>query len=173
MENNEEKVEEFELEPVEIHPEMYVTNLFGEAPSKEIVDSLTLSSGAPTESKSHSTSPYNSTFNIFALTDAIGARKKRDAWVLYMKALASGMVPEEVFYKLVWQFKTMQLAQRTRTAEEADMKAYPYSKAKSFLRNFKEGEIEKFSESLVLGYSTVRRGEGEMETLVEKTLLKL
>ena len=112
-------------------------------------------------------------FNVFTLTDAIGARDKREAWVLYQKALASGMVAEEIFYKLFWQTKTMLLAKRTRNAEEAEMKSFPYSKAKSFLKNFKEGEIEKLSEELVKGYHQVRRGEGEMETLIEKFLLKL
>lgn len=114
-----------------------------------------------------------SDFNIFALTDAIGARRKRDAWVLYQKALASGMVPEEVFYKLVWQVKTMLIASRTKTAEEADMKSFPYSKAKGFLKNFETSELVNLSESLVLGYHKARRGEGEIETLVEKTLLSL
>lgn len=169
---NEENKEEFELEPIEIHPEAYATNLFGEvtkASSDEIVDSFTLSAGAPTESKSHPTAP----FNIFALTDAIGARKKRDAWVLYQKALASGMVPEEIFWKLVWQAKTMLIAERTKTVAETDMKPYPYQKAKEFLRNFKAGEVEKLSESLMLGYHKARRGEGEIECLVEKTLLSL
>ena len=112
-------------------------------------------------------------FNVFTLTDAIGARNKREAWVLYQKALASGMVAEEVFFKLFWQVKTMLLAAKTRNAEEADMKSFPYSKAKGFLRNFKPGELEKLSGELVRGYHQVRRGEGEMETLVEKMLLKL
>ena len=112
-------------------------------------------------------------FNIFILTDALGARKKKDAWVLYRKALASGMAPEDVFFKLFWQVKTMLLAKRTKTAEEADMKSYPYSKAKGYLNNFKEGEIEKLSEKLVLGYHAVRRGEGEMETFVEKAVLSI
>jgi len=112
-------------------------------------------------------------FNIFILTDALGARKKKDAWVLYRKALASGMAPEDVFFKLFWQVKTMLLAKRTKTAEEADMKSYPYGKAKGYLNNFKEGEIEKLSEKLVLGYHAVRRGEGEMETFVEKAVLSI
>ena len=114
-----------------------------------------------------------SDFNIFALTDAIGARKKRDAWVLYQKALASGMVAEEVFYKLVWQVKTMLLASKTKSAVEADMKSFPYTKAKSFLKNFSTSELQNLSTDLVLGYHAARRGEGEIETLVEKTLLKL
>lgn len=114
-----------------------------------------------------------SNFDIFALTDAIGARKKRDAWVLYQKALLTGMVAEEVFFKFVWQFKTMLLASQTKSAEEADMKSFPYNKAKGFLKNFKPEELEKFSEDLVLGYQLAHKGVGEIGTLVEKMLLKL
>jgi DNA polymerase III delta subunit len=126
------------------------------------------------EEESNAVDPQTrSDFNIFSLTDAIGARKKREAWLLYHKALASGMVPEEIFYKVVWQVKTLLLASRTCTASEADMKEYPYSKAKGFLKNFKEGELEKLSEDLVKGYHKVRRGEEETETFLEKTLLSL
>lgn len=114
-----------------------------------------------------------SDFNIFAFTDAIGARKKRDAWVLYQKALAAGMVPEEVFYKLVWQVKTMFIASKTKSVQETDMKPFPYNKAKSFLKNFTTSELQNLSEDLVFGYTLARRGEGEIETLVEKTLLRL
>lgn len=157
--------EEFNLEPVEIHPEYYKTNLFGEKTDATERHSVSRESQTP--------SVWEAPFNIFSLTDAIGARKKRDAWVLYQKALASGMVPEEVFYKLVWQVKTMLVADATSSAAEADMKAFPYSKAKGFLKNFKSGELQKLSEDLVLGYHKARRGEGEIETLVEKTLLRL
>jgi len=162
--NNEQeelKKEEFELNPVEIHPEMYSANLFGEVMDTPKVEEDLIGPKARAD------------FNIFALTDAIGAKKKRDAWVLYMKAIASGMAPEEIFWKLVWQGRTMLIAKNTKSVAETDMKPYPYQKAKEFLRNFKAGEVEKFSENLVLGYHKARRGEGEIETLVEKTLLKL
>lgn len=112
-------------------------------------------------------------FNIWSLTDAVGARKKKDAWILYQKALAAGLAPEEIFYKLVWQVKTLLLAQKTKSAEETDMKPYPYSKAKANLKNWKEGELEDLSEKLVVGYHEARRGEGEVETLVEKIILSL
>lgn len=157
-----ENFNELNLEPVEIHPESYSTNLFGE--KVEVKE----------ESEDDLIGPKaRADFNIFALTDAIGARKKRDAWVLFQKALAAGMVAEEVFYKLVWAVKTMLIANATANALEADMKAFPYSKAKGNLKNFKPGELEKLSENLVLGYHKARRGEGEIETLVEKTLLRL
>jgi len=112
-------------------------------------------------------------FNIFALTDALGARKKREAWILYRKALAAGLSAEEVFFKLFWQVKSMLIALKTKSVEETDMKAFPYAKAKRFLKNFKPGELEKLSEGLVIGYYQARRGEGEVETLVEKILLGL
>ena len=112
-------------------------------------------------------------FNVFAITDALGARDKKLAWVLYQKALAAGLSAEEVFFKLFWQVKSMLLASRTNSVSETDMKPFPYSKAKSFLKNFKPKELEKFSEDLVTGYYEARRGEGDVETLVEKTLLKL
>jgi hypothetical protein len=112
-------------------------------------------------------------FNIWSLTDAVGARKKRDAWVLYQKALSSGMAAEEVFYKIVWQVKTLLLASRCQSAEEAGMKTFPFGKAKANLKNWKEGELEKLSHELVVGYHKARRGEGEIETLIEKIILKL
>ncbi len=112
-------------------------------------------------------------FNIFSFTDAVGARNKKDAWVLYQKALASGMVPEEIFWKIVWAIKTMLLAKVTKSADEADMKPFPYSKAKSNLVNFKEGDLESLSQSLLVGYHNARRGKGEIGTLVEKTILSL
>ncbi len=113
-------------------------------------------------------------FNIFALTDAIGARKKKDAWVLYQKALASGMAAEDVFFRaVIWQVKNTLIASKTKNAGETDMKPFPYSKAKGFLKNFSASELQNLSESLVLGYHRVRQGKGEIETLVEKVLLKL
>lgn len=115
-----------------------------------------------------------SDFNIFSLTDAIGGRKKKEAWILYQKALMTGVPAEVIFFQaLVWQIKSMLIASKTKSVTETDMKPFPYSKAKSFLKNFKDGELEKLSEDLVIGYNLARRGEGEVETLVEKILLGL
>ena len=112
-------------------------------------------------------------FSIFAFTDAVGSRQKRRAWILYRKALSVGISAEEIFYKLVWQIKSMLIASKTKNVGETDMKTFPYNKAKSFLKNFKTSELETLSESLVVGYSLIRRGEGETETFIEKTLLGL
>ena len=112
-------------------------------------------------------------FNIFALTDALGARDKKRAWVLYQQALSAGLSAEEIFFKIVWQVKSMLIASRTKNVGETDMKPFPYSKAKSFLKNFSTSELQNLSEALVIGYHQARRGEGEIETLVERILLSL
>ncbi len=147
-------------------------NLFGEQVATEdlLENSSDVAFGEHGQNISRSSS---SAFNIFTLTDTIGGRNKRKAWMLYRKALASGMVAEEIFYKIFWQVKTMLLASRTKSAEEADMKPFPYSKAKSFLKNFSTSELQNLSESLVVGYHHARRGEGEIETFIEKTILSL
>ncbi|MDQ3089709.1 MAG: hypothetical protein M3Q24_00970 [bacterium] len=111
-------------------------------------------------------------FNIFLFSDAIGERNKKNAWILYQKAIFSGLVPEEIFWKLVAPVRTMLIAKKT-TAEASGLHPYAYKKAKSFLRNFKEGELENLSEELVIGYHEARLGKGEIETLLEKTILKL
>ena len=112
-------------------------------------------------------------FNIFSLTDAFGSRKKKDAWVIYQKALIAGLSPEEIFYKIVWQVKSMLIASKTKSVQETDMKPYSYTKSKSFLKNFAPGELEKLSEKLVVGYIEARRGKGQIETLLEKIILTL
>lgn len=112
-------------------------------------------------------------FNVFTLTDAFGRRDRKNSWIIYQKALSAGLSAEEVFFKIMWQIKSMLLAYKTKDVGETDMKPFPYSKAKSFLKNFKIQEIEKFSEDLVVGYHKARRGEGDIESMVEKVLLSL
>ncbi len=112
-------------------------------------------------------------FNIFALTDAVGARDKKNAWILYQKALASRMVAEEIFYRIFWIVKSMILASRTKSFEETEMKEFPYKKAKQYANNFSKEELENLSETLVVGYHKARRGIGEVDSVIEKMLLRL
>jgi DNA polymerase III delta subunit len=113
-------------------------------------------------------------FNIFILTDAIGARNKKNAWILYQKALASGMVADDIFWRAIaWEIKTLLLASKTSSAEESGLNPFVYQKAKAYSKNFKPGELEALSEFLVVGYHNARRGTGDIETLIEKMLLSL
>lgn len=148
-----------------MEPEFYHKNLFG-----GVVDE------SPNEPESEEDLVGNKTksnFNIFLLTDALAARRKKDAWLLYQKAMSEGITPEEIFWKLQWQVKSLLLALRINKAEEADMKPFPYSKAKGHLKNWQKEELEKLMEDLVVDYHETRRGNEEMETLLEKIILRI
>ena len=144
--------------------DFYHKNIFG-----EVVD---IDFAEETEA-SEEVKARRSDFNVFSLTDAVGARDKKNSWVLYQKALASGMVAEEIFWKIFWIVKAMLIASKTKSYEETDMKEFPYKKAKGFSKNFSDEELKNLSETLVIGYHNARRGIGEIETLIEKILLGL
>lgn len=141
--------------------EEYGNNLFGE----EI-----LSSSEDLEEK---TPLAKDEFNIFALTDALGERDKRKAWIIYEKALSSGMVADEIFWRVMWGVKALLLSLKCESAEEAGLNPFVYKKNKGFLRHWKAHELEKLSEDLVIGYHEARRGNGEIETMIEKVLLRI
>lgn len=147
--------------------EFYHKDIFG-----EIVDIDLNASGEEVASAVAVTSRASG-FNVFSLTDAFASRRKKEAWILYRKALASGLSVEEVFFKIFWQVKSMLLASRTKSVGETDMKPFPYNKSKIYSKNFERRELEKLSERLISGYCLARQGDGEIETLVEKTILEL
>lgn len=143
--------------------DFYKSNLFGEVVNVGLGD----------ETETEIIEKAGKEFNIFPLTDALGERNKKNAWIVYEKALASGMVADEIFWRLMWGVKAMLLTAKTSSAEESGLNPFVYKKSKSFLKNWKVEELEKLSESLVVGYHNARRGIGEMETMIEKILLSL
>jgi DNA polymerase III delta subunit len=111
--------------------------------------------------------------NSFALAEALGNRDKEALWKLYAERIARGDKVEEIHGQLVWQAKSMLLASKTKTAEEADMKEYPYKKAKAFLANYTEPELETLLFNLVCIYHEAHRGGVELEVALEKLILEL
>lgn len=108
----------------------------------------------------------------FLLADAFGEKDKKNTWVLFQKAMRAGSSPEEIHGTLFWQVKTMMLAKKTKSAEEAGLKPFPYGKAVRFARNFTEDELEKTISSLVEMYHGIRIEGGELELELEKFLLR-
>lgn len=143
--------------------DFYKSNLFGE----------TVNVGLVEEEEAEEVKAARNDFNIFALTDAIGARDKRHAWMIYRQALASGMVADEIYYRVMWGVKSLLLAAKTKSAEEAGLNPFVFRKSQGFLKKWKVEELESLSERLVVGYHDARRGIGEMETMIEKVLLGL
>lgn len=112
-------------------------------------------------------------FNIFSLADAFGKRDKKNLWVLYQKALASGAAPEEIHGILFWQLKNIFLALHCNNAEEANLKPFPWSKARAFAKNWKENELKNLSERFVAVYHESRRGRYDFVTAFERLILTI
>lgn len=112
-------------------------------------------------------------FNAFALAEALSKRDKKNLWVLLQEAKLAGLRPEEIVGVLWWQLKALQLAAKTSSPNEAGLKDYPYKKAKQSLRNFKDGELQKLSQSLIVLYHEAHQGISDMDLKLEEWALSI
>ena len=112
-------------------------------------------------------------FNSFAIAEALAKRDKKNMWVLLHEAKQAGLRNEEIIGMLWWQLKALRLAKFTRSAEEAGMKDFPYKKATQALRNFKDGEVEALSRSLLELYHLGHQGKRDMDLALEEWVLSL
>ncbi len=111
-------------------------------------------------------------FDAFKLADALARRDKRSLWLLLTESRRAGMSAEEVIGILWWQMKTLRLAILTKSASEAGVKDFPYNKAKKSLINFKSGEVENLSRSLLLLYHEGHVGKVDINLALEEWVLK-
>lgn len=112
-------------------------------------------------------------FKIFSLTKALGRRDKKQLWILYSQAKRAGVSDEEIHGILFWQIKAMLLASKTKSAKEAGLNPFVYSKSSGFLKNFSENEVQKISSDLVTIYHEARRGRYELFSALEKFVLSI
>jgi len=110
-------------------------------------------------------------FDMFALTDAFGARDKKRVWVLLQKAFLAGLSPEEIHSMLFWQTKTMLLAKHEDTAQNTGLNPFVFRKSKASAQKFTDSELRDLSLGLVLLYHDARRGNISFETGLEQFLL--
>lgn len=111
--------------------------------------------------------------SIFKMTDAIGDKDKKNAWILLRNELDQGTADEELHGTIFWQIKSILLAKKTKTADEAGLNPYVYTKAKSFARNWEKGELDNALSSLVDMYHKAHRGEVNFESELERWILSI
>ena len=112
-------------------------------------------------------------FNVFALAELLAQKDKRNLWVKLCDAKAAGIPTEEIVGILWWQLKALRLALQTSSASEAGMKDFPYNKSKRALSNFKEGELERLSHSLIALRHDGHLGKCDIDLALEKWVLTL
>ena len=112
-------------------------------------------------------------FNVFALSDALARRDKKALWVLFQQAVHAGISPEELAGTFMWQIKSMRLVSRTKSAEEAGLKPFVYTKAQRALAKFTPEEIDGMSRELIALYHDARLGKRDMDIALERFVLAL
>lgn len=112
-------------------------------------------------------------FSAFLLADALAMRDKKKLWILFREAIARGYPPEELFGILFWQTKTIILVHKTRSADEAGIKSFPYSKAQSAKRRYTSREAEDVLHQLSRAILSARSGAESLENATEKVILSL
>ncbi len=61
-------------------------------------------------------------FDMFSLTNALGAGDKKQLWMLYLQAQETGSVPEQIHGLLFWKVKDMLVKRNTRAYDEPALK---------------------------------------------------
>ncbi|PJE74156.1 MAG: hypothetical protein COV02_00040 [Candidatus Terrybacteria bacterium CG10_big_fil_rev_8_21_14_0_10_41_10] len=118
--------------------------------------------------------------NIFHITDAFGRKDKKTAWVLYQKALLSGLPAEEVFWKLSWQVKNILLVKRMseelkkdkeEIIRETGLNPFVVKNCLNFAKNFEAEKLSALYLALIDIYHKARSGKSEFDSSIEKFLL--
>lgn len=112
-------------------------------------------------------------FNVFQMSDALASRDKKTLWILLQEAWREGRTSEEIIGTLFWQMKMLRLGEVARTGEEAGQKPFVFDKAKRATKNFKPGEINALSRSLVLLYHEGHGGTRDINHALEAWVLGL
>lgn len=115
-------------------------------------------------------------FNVFALSDALVMRDKKALWVLYRKAIDSGLSAEEIVPILIWQVKNMFLVKDKKAdasfLKESGLSPFVAKKAESGSKKFTHEELSKLSFNLVSLYHDARRGH-DLEIGLERLILEI
>ncbi|HEY4490239.1 MAG TPA: hypothetical protein VJC12_03225 [Candidatus Paceibacterota bacterium] len=112
-------------------------------------------------------------FNVFTLTDALGARDKKRLWVNYQRAIIGGNVPERLHGLFFWQIKAMLSARNSKSAADAGLNPFVYKKSIGFSKNFTKEELNELSSELVRIYHDSRRGKTEFDIALERFILNI
>ena len=84
-----------------------------------------------------------------------------------------GASAEEVHSIVLWQIKAMIQARESKSALEAGLKPFVYTKSKGFLKNYPADSLDSLYKNMIRVYHEARRGKMSMEEGLETLLLLL
>jgi len=109
--------------------------------------------------------------NVFGITDALGSGNTLRAWNLYNEARVRGSEPEQIHGILWWYVKNLLLAAQSKSAVEAKVNPYVFSKAQAALKKLGTPTVRTYADSLVSMYHNSRKGETDLGLEIEKFIV--
>ena len=157
------------IERISVTPNVFL--FFEEEIEKELLDLFKKHGEKVQEFKLKKVVENQKDYKPFAICDAVAEKNKSRAWILFQKALLSGVPAEEIFYKIVWQIKTLLLVKKA--PKETGLHPFVLKKNLWAIKNFTEKELVNYSFDLVKIYHDVRRGLEEFPLGLEKFFICL
>ena len=112
-------------------------------------------------------------FNIFELSDALGARNRKKLWVIYQEGKVHNISNEEMHGIAFWGTKNMILSKKAKTSSESGLSPFVYRKASVSAKNYSENELTNMARTLVQMYHQARRGQVPLGIAFERFVLEL
>lgn len=110
-------------------------------------------------------------FNVFALSDALGARDKKQLWIRYQQALRANKTPEEIHGILWWQVKNMKLVALEKS--NPGLHPFVFGKTQRAVEKYSDQELAQLEQQLVRSFHDTRRGLANLGRETEKLILSL
>ena len=123
----------------------------------------------------------SSGINVFAFTDAIGARRRLDALIIFHRLLRDGETAEKIFWTLLWHIKSLATIHALRSAGEdaatiarkAKMHPFVVKKGLAQAANFSLAELSHIYEQLSDLDLQIKQSRGDSVLGLERIVLAL
>lgn len=108
----------------------------------------------------------------FGFSDAFMRGDRKAAWMEFRKLISAGAGIEELHGTLSWAVRSALIAAKTKSAKEAGIQPFVYTKSKRFAGDMGIPAVEELSRRLVAVYHDARAGKADMELGMEKLILE-
>ncbi|HEY4486966.1 MAG TPA: hypothetical protein VJB70_04520 [Candidatus Paceibacterota bacterium] len=114
--------------------------------------------------------------SLFALSDAIARKDKKNAWIFFQKTRFTEATPEQVHGLIFWQTKNMLMVKQAEHNKEEDalpLSPFVLGKAKTFSKKHSLKELQILSSFLVGMYHESHMGGEELGASLERFILEM
>ena len=109
---------------------------------------------------------------VFSITNSFLNKDSESCWKKYVEFLVEGISPEEIHGVLFWQVKVLDLV-KNLNEKDSSLKPFVYAKNKKFVDSFSNEEIQKHLLDLTNVWDVSHGKGGNLETSLERYLLKI